>query len=791
MPSWATDVLGVFWVVAAAGALLGPALAHGTSLGPFDWLSQYGLSSSPGVTVHNRQVYDQITEMIPWTSLGWTQVHHGHLPLWNPSSALGTPLAFNWQTASFSIPALAGYLAPLHLAYTVQVVVALLLAGTGVYVLGRLLHLHVLACTMAAVVYELSGPVVGWLGWPVAWVMAWAGWLFAATVLVLHGRHRRWAVAFLAVAVACTIYAGQPDTLALLALALGVFVVVELARRARWFGGRGGVLRPAIDLVVGGVVGAALAAPLLLPGLQLTSASVRQGKGGSQALPLSDFVHVVVQGFDGLPVAGSRWFGASFYVRTAAYLGVVGVALAAMGVGAVVRRRRHYPEGVAFGAVAAVTAAVVFVGPVVSIVDALPSVGPVTWNRALLPLAFAMAVLAGVGTDVVVRSWDERNVRRGVLGTFVVIGIVLLVVWGVGRGHLPPVEARIRSRSFLWPAVVTAASLLVLAMLAVWRGAGHHRPGRRRDSEGGPSRDGHAPGWWAGAWLVAAETALLVWAGAPLISSSPTFLSPTPAEATLASTVGNSLVGFGTDACFTPGQLGIVPNVNAALGVRELAVYDPLFPRAYYDAWANATGVTGAPQAAPTVPFSLFCPAVTSAAVARRFGVGYVLEPPGAAGPPGTVLVRSIGGEGLYRVPGAASATLVATAPGLPLPPVDASGTPVVVGHPGPASWRLVTDARSLAVLRLHLTDVPGWHATVDGRTLALQPYAGVMLQAVVPPGRHVVVLHYRPARFDLGLVVAAAAVLGLVVAAVVGRFRTRRRPVPVDDAVDRISAPG
>ena len=50
VPSWVKDALGVLWVVAAAGALLGPALAHGASLGPFDWLSQYGLSSRPGVT---------------------------------------------------------------------------------------------------------------------------------------------------------------------------------------------------------------------------------------------------------------------------------------------------------------------------------------------------------------------------------------------------------------------------------------------------------------------------------------------------------------------------------------------------------------------------------------------------------------------------------------------------------------------------------------------------------------------------------------------------------------------
>src|ERR1700692_1590822 len=86
--TWVKDAVGVAWVLAAAGAVMAPALAHGASLGPFDIVAHVGLTRQPGVSVHNPQTPDRITEMIPWTSLAWTQVHHGHLPLWNPYSAL-------------------------------------------------------------------------------------------------------------------------------------------------------------------------------------------------------------------------------------------------------------------------------------------------------------------------------------------------------------------------------------------------------------------------------------------------------------------------------------------------------------------------------------------------------------------------------------------------------------------------------------------------------------------------------------------------------------------------------
>ena len=109
------------------------------------------------------------------------------------------PLAFNWQSATFSLPALVGYLVPLRLDFTVQVLLPFVIAGTGMYVLGRVMRLGVLGAAMAATVFELCGTFQAVLGWPVAAVMSWAGWLFACAILVLRGGHRRRSVVLFAV----------------------------------------------------------------------------------------------------------------------------------------------------------------------------------------------------------------------------------------------------------------------------------------------------------------------------------------------------------------------------------------------------------------------------------------------------------------------------------------------------------------------------------------------------------------------------------------------------------------
>ncbi|MGA2522369.1 MAG: hypothetical protein ABSG81_16300, partial [Acidimicrobiales bacterium] len=639
LAAWLPDVLGLLWVAAAVVAVLVPALAHGSSLGNFDLLSRYGLSRQPGVTVHYTGPGDQIEQMIPWTTLAWTEVHHGHLPLWNPYSGLGTPLLFNWQAAALSVPTLLGYLFPLRLAYTVVQIATLLIAGSGAYLLGRVLRLGVMGATAAATVFELSGSMTGWLGWPEAGTMAFAGWIFAAGVLVTRGRHRVGSVALLAVALAAALYGGQPETVLIAGIGLVVYLVVDQVVRART--GAVTPVRTLLDLVLAAVAGGALAAPLVLPGLQAVSGSVVRSASRYGALPPHDLVHVLVPGFEGLPVAGSRWFGNSIYPETAAAVGAVAIAL---GVVAVVTRWRR-PEVPAWVAVALVMAALAYLHPLVSALDGATGLSYVGWHRSIITMDLALAVLGGMGLDAVVRSHGERAVRRWCALGFAAVAVVLGLVWLVSRGGLPPAEAAIRNRSFLWPAALVAGGLAVAGLLA-WS---QRARGRHEATTGGGRH-----GWWAGAVLLAGETAFLVAAGAPLVSSSPAFVSATPAEATLARIVGGATVGFSTRDCLTPPGVGIHQNANVILGVHELADYDPLTPQSLFRALRDATGRPATAQGGPLV----LCPAVTTATTARRFGIGYILVPDGGRRPSGTVFVRTLAGERLYRVPGAAPATL-------------------------------------------------------------------------------------------------------------------------------------
>jgi len=366
--------------------------------------------------------------------------------------------------------------------------------------------------------------------------------------------------------------------------------------------------------------------------------------------------------------------------------------------------------------------------------------------------------------------------------------LIALFFNSVVYGQLGAVDHQIRARSFIWPAFevlvgLGAAGGVVLAHRRQHRDSPMFVKGGKATETASQSRFQLGPARWAGLGLLACETIFLVTAGAPLWSSSSTFYAPTPAITSLQRAVGSSVVGLGKDGPLCS-KLGIDSNVNDVYAVHELAIYDPMVPKKYFTALQGRPGVS-----AGDATFNEYCPTVTTVSLARLYGVSYILVRAGVPGPTGTKFVGRIGDEVLYRVPRSYPATLTHLGAGGQLPGADAPGTPVTVVDPDPAKWKMVTGSSTPQVLRLRLNNVPGWHASIDGRPVPLVPFAGIMLQAVIPPGHHVIELHYWPTTFSIGIVLAACSLAGLSAALIIGEARRRKKTALSSDPTTPMSS--
>ena len=347
--------------------------------------------------------------------------------------------------------------------------------------------------------------------------------------------------------------------------------------------------------------------------------------------------------------------------------------------------------------------------------------------------------------------------------------LVLLLLLIFDTSGSTSAEHTTRLQSFIWPLCLTVlGSCSAPLALLIYQ--------RRRQSH----RDGLSPhiSFVAGLLLVAGESAFLIAAGAStvdveqhLLMNAPTGHRKPPCRSTRWATLSSDSARVSR---FLPPGLGIIPNAQAAYDIRELGIDDPMIPSAYFSTRKTLTNTTaGNPND------SLYCPAIQTVKEARLYGVGFVLEPKGAPGP--------VGSE-FWRGPSAAMSQVANRIPSCRHSRSRRHSrwsqprTERCWHHGGSERLRpfdlvnFLTNSRSAGDLRLRIVNVPGWHAEVDGRSVPIKKFAGLMMSVAIPPGSHEVRVSYWPTRFTEGLVLAAIAVL-IVIAACAVSIHRRTRP--------------
>jgi len=197
----------------------------------------------------------------------------GEIPLWNPHQGAGGPFLAAVQAAVLYPPNALHALVPVQTAFVAlaaaHVALAVVLAGG----LARSLGANAWGAALAGLLYGTSVQVVGavWTP-PVQYAAAWAPGAWWALDRVLRAPGARSAAA-LAATVAALAVCGWPYTLAIvgtcgaLYAAFGVAAGVRRARRVPW---------PVLGAgLLGAVAGGLLAAPQLLPALELVGRSPR------------------------------------------------------------------------------------------------------------------------------------------------------------------------------------------------------------------------------------------------------------------------------------------------------------------------------------------------------------------------------------------------------------------------------------------------------------------------------------------------------------------------------------
>ena len=413
----------------------------------------------------------------PWRTFAAEELQAGRLPLWNPYTGNGGPLLADHQSAVFYPLNLIFWVLPAGRALGVSLFLHAILAGVAMLALGRSCGVTWLGSTVASLAFMLSGYVVvrGAFLTEIS-ALPWLPliWLYGRKV-AQHRRARD--VVALSVLIAVQFLAGHAQTwfYSLISLALlGLWEAWRSQQDAR-FGARvwGSVLR-ALPLLLAVVWSVALAGAQFLPTLELTRMAGRAGREGWETYALQysfwpwRLITLWMPDFFGNPASGNYWGYATFW-EDAGYVGVLPALLAWFAMVTWVWRRRfrgeypvlkHVPP-LAFLAFFSLLMALgkntpfyMFFFRFVPGFDIFQA--PARW---LCVHTTAVALLAGIGLDVLVRSQRLTFVCR--LATAGAVTIALTT--GAAQGFLPDVKA-----TFFGPMIQFAILLALSMLLFLW-----------------------------------------------------------------------------------------------------------------------------------------------------------------------------------------------------------------------------------------------------------------------------------------------------------------------------------
>ncbi len=446
--------------VALVTAFFSDAVFSGLKLVPADILYRdpvfSGYAPADFTTPHNILLYDQIYQFYPWRVYTQELLRQRTVPLWNPYVYCGAPLLAEEQAAVFFPLNVLSYAFAPEDALLFTAIARLVLAALSMWGFVRLLGLGKAGSLLASLAFAFSGFMVVWLGHPHSNVAAFLPALFLAEEW-LFKRVTAGRVAFLAIIVAAHLTGGHAET-ALYTLSAGaLYFLCRTLAMAHGHQREASCISPGprfhvrvlfAAFAVAALLGSLLAAVDLIPfGEWLWNSAELRFRTASESLRnsglgprywMAGLAVAILPNLFGNPTWAGEYqsfFEGWNFVEQTLYVGVLPLALAVLVCATRLQRslsRLHSSlktesDGAMvwfWCALSLVSLGAALRMPVADWVNHLPLFEIAAYGRMRVVYSFAVAVLAGLGLDMIVRSGSRSMVR--------LLAITLALTSGLG-----------------------------------------------------------------------------------------------------------------------------------------------------------------------------------------------------------------------------------------------------------------------------------------------------------------------------------------------------------------------
>lgn len=417
---------------------------------PWRDLSQDGYT--PGrFPAKNMLITDPILQTYPLRNLVIEAIQQNLLPLWNPYNFAGQPLLANIQSGTFQITNVLFLILPFNIAWSSSIVVASALTALFMFLFLRELDLNgkrlsPLSCLFAATVLPFTGFYIAWLEWgTIVTTAMWLPLILLAQNKLFKKITTRWFI-ILTIAIFQTLVSGHLQT-ANYVLGTSVIYLIYLAFKNK--------IKPLILTLISIVLAILIAAPQLLPTVELISLSSRDtdqsydDKKSDWFLPPQNLIQLVAPDFFGNPTTNNYW-GIFNYGEFVAYIGIVPLFLALVGAFSNSKPQRFF---VILSVLALILA---LKNPVSELPYSLhlPLISSTQPSRIIFLLVFSLTALSAFGFDYLFRESKLKNIILGILPILTIVALLPIAM----RLEF----SNVATRNLILPFVISALLLILL-----------------------------------------------------------------------------------------------------------------------------------------------------------------------------------------------------------------------------------------------------------------------------------------------------------------------------------------
>lgn len=283
----------------------------------FPWYDLHFSGFPAGVPVKNNILSDVVSITYPWRKLAVDLMKEGTLPLWNPYILSGSALLANFTSVPFYPLNIIYWIIPnFSKAWSLQVILQPILAGVFMYLFLKNNKLSKLSSLFGSLVWGFSGFFMVWLEYN---TIVQASLYFPLILYSIQkSLENKKYYLLLSLAISLSFYAGYPQITFYELIFAGLFVLVIYPVLH---------LKNYLVLVFYVLLGIGLSLPILLPGYEATSQSVRQvddiaNQSNLKFILPQQIITFVAPDYFGNPVSRNYWLTSRSYENAVVFAGV-------------------------------------------------------------------------------------------------------------------------------------------------------------------------------------------------------------------------------------------------------------------------------------------------------------------------------------------------------------------------------------------------------------------------------------------------------------------------------------